>query len=36
MYVVLDGKVLISKYIPNAGEEALAVLERAISSARCR
>ncbi len=28
MYVVLDGKVLISKYIPGAGEEALAILER--------
>jgi len=28
MYVVLEGKVLISKYIPGAGEEALAVLER--------
>jgi CRP/FNR family cyclic AMP-dependent transcriptional regulator len=28
MYVVSEGKVLISKYIPGAGEEALAVLER--------
>ena len=28
MYVVLEGKVLISKYIAGAGEEALAVLER--------
>ncbi len=28
MYVVLEGKVLISKYIPGAGEEALAFLER--------
>ncbi len=28
MYVVLDGRVLISKYIPGAGEEALAFLER--------
>jgi CRP/FNR family transcriptional regulator, cyclic AMP receptor protein len=28
MYVVLEGKVLISKYIPGAGEEALAILER--------
>jgi CRP/FNR family cyclic AMP-dependent transcriptional regulator len=28
MYVVLDGKVMISKYIPGAGEEALAFLER--------
>jgi len=28
MYVILDGKVLISKYIPGAGEEALAILER--------
>lgn len=28
MYVVLDGKALISKYIPGAGEEALAILER--------
>jgi len=28
MYVVLEGKVLISKYIPGGGEEALAVLER--------
>lgn len=28
MYVVLEGKVVISKYIPGAGEEALAILER--------
>jgi CRP/FNR family cyclic AMP-dependent transcriptional regulator len=28
MYVVLEGKALISKYIPGAGEEALAILER--------
>ena len=28
MYVVLEGRVLISKYISGAGEEALAVLER--------
>ena len=28
MYVVLDGRVLISKFIPGAGEEALAFLER--------
>ncbi len=28
MYVVLDGKVMISKFIPGAGEEALAFLER--------
>jgi len=28
MYVVVEGRVLISKYIPGAGEEALAVLER--------
>ena len=28
MYVILEGKVLISKYIPGAGEEALAILER--------
>ncbi len=28
MYVVLEGQVLISKYIPGAGEEALAILER--------
>ena len=28
MYVVLDGKVMISKNIPGAGEEALAFLER--------
>lgn len=28
MYVVLDGKVMISKYIPGGGEEALAILER--------
>jgi CRP/FNR family transcriptional regulator, cyclic AMP receptor protein len=28
MFVVLDGKVMISKYIPGAGEEALAFLER--------
>jgi CRP-like cAMP-binding protein/cytochrome c-type biogenesis protein CcmH/NrfG len=28
MYVVLEGRALISKYIPGAGEEALAILER--------
>lgn len=28
MFVVLDGKVMISKHIPGAGEEALAFLER--------
>ena len=28
MYVVLDGKVRISKHIPGAGEEALSFLER--------
>jgi CRP/FNR family transcriptional regulator, cyclic AMP receptor protein len=28
MYVVLEGRVMISKFIPGAGEEALAVLER--------
>ena len=28
MYVVLDGRVMISKDIPGAGEEALAFLER--------
>lgn len=28
MYVVLEGKVLISKFIPGAGEEALAILGR--------
>lgn len=28
MYVVLGGRVLISKYIPGAGEEALAILDR--------
>ena len=28
MYVILEGKVLISKYIAGAGEEALAILER--------
>ena len=28
MYVVLDGRVRISKYIPGGGEEALAILER--------
>lgn len=28
MYVVLDGAVRISKYIPGGGEEALAILER--------
>jgi CRP-like cAMP-binding protein len=28
MYVVLDGRVRISKMIPGAGEEALAILER--------
>jgi CRP/FNR family cyclic AMP-dependent transcriptional regulator len=28
MYVILDGKVRISKQIPGAGEEALAILEK--------
>jgi CRP/FNR family cyclic AMP-dependent transcriptional regulator len=28
MYVVLDGRVMISKFIPGAGEEALAILDR--------
>ncbi|HWM92883.1 MAG TPA: cyclic nucleotide-binding domain-containing protein [Thermoanaerobaculia bacterium] len=28
MYVILEGRVLISKFIPGAGEEALAILER--------
>lgn len=28
MYIVLDGRVMISKYIPGGGEEALAFLER--------
>lgn len=28
MYVVLDGRVMISKFIPGGGEEALAILER--------
>jgi CRP/FNR family transcriptional regulator, cyclic AMP receptor protein len=28
MYVVLDGRIMISKYIPGAGEEALAFMER--------
>lgn len=28
MYVVLEGRVMISKYIPGAGEEALAFVER--------
>jgi len=28
MYVILEGQVLISKFIPGAGEEALAILER--------
>jgi CRP-like cAMP-binding protein len=28
MYVVLDGRVMISKFIPGAGEEALAFLDR--------
>jgi len=28
MYVVLEGRVMISKFIPGAGEEALAILER--------
>ncbi len=28
MYVVLEGKVMISKYIPGGGEEALAILEQ--------
>jgi CRP/FNR family transcriptional regulator, cyclic AMP receptor protein len=28
MYVVLEGKVMISKFIPGAGEEALAFIER--------
>lgn len=28
MYVVLEGRIMISKYVPGAGEEALAFLER--------
>ena len=28
MYIILEGRAIISKYIPGAGEEALAVLER--------
>ena len=28
MYVILDGRAIISKFIPGAGEEALAILER--------
>ncbi|HKV12961.1 MAG TPA: cyclic nucleotide-binding domain-containing protein, partial [Thermoanaerobaculia bacterium] len=28
LYVVLEGRVMISKFIPGAGEEALAILER--------
>ncbi|HEY0514619.1 MAG TPA: cyclic nucleotide-binding domain-containing protein [Thermoanaerobaculia bacterium] len=28
MYIILEGRVIISKYIPGAGEEALAILER--------
>ena len=28
MYVILEGRVIISKFIPGAGEEALAILER--------
>jgi CRP-like cAMP-binding protein len=28
MYVILEGKTMISKYIPGAGEEALAILDR--------
>ncbi|HEX7181736.1 MAG TPA: cyclic nucleotide-binding domain-containing protein [Thermoanaerobaculia bacterium] len=28
MYIVLEGRVMISKYIPGAGEEALAFIER--------
>lgn len=28
MYVILEGRTIISKYIPGAGEEALAILER--------
>jgi CRP/FNR family cyclic AMP-dependent transcriptional regulator len=28
MYVILEGRVMISKFIPGAGEEALAILER--------
>ncbi|HYU31127.1 MAG TPA: cyclic nucleotide-binding domain-containing protein [Thermoanaerobaculia bacterium] len=28
MYVILEGRALISKFIPGAGEEALAILER--------
>jgi CRP/FNR family transcriptional regulator, cyclic AMP receptor protein len=28
MYIILEGRVMISKYIPGAGEEALAILER--------
>jgi len=28
MYIILEGRVVISKFIPGAGEEALAILER--------
>jgi CRP-like cAMP-binding protein/Tfp pilus assembly protein PilF len=28
MYIILEGRAMISKYIPGAGEEALAILER--------
>jgi CRP-like cAMP-binding protein len=28
MYIILEGRVIISKFIPGAGEEALAILER--------
>jgi CRP/FNR family transcriptional regulator, cyclic AMP receptor protein len=28
MYIILEGRVMISKFIPGAGEEALAILER--------
>ena len=28
LYIILDGEVRISKFIPGAGEEALAILER--------
>jgi CRP/FNR family transcriptional regulator, cyclic AMP receptor protein len=28
MYIILEGKAMISKFIPGAGEEALAILER--------
>jgi len=28
MYIILEGRAIISKYIPGAGEEALAILER--------